>query len=66
VRLRQIYEMLGKPDEIKVRNWEIKGEINKFRQDLVVGDGEKFSKFMFKRKAEQIQSPLKMKDRRRR
>ncbi len=48
--------MLGGPDEIKVRNWEIKGEINSFRQGLVVGTRERFENFTYKRQLDQAKA----------
>ena len=34
----EIFEMLGKPKQTLVRNWEIKGVLQEFEDDVIIGD----------------------------
>lgn len=37
-----IFELLGRPETIQIRNWEISGRLDSFEDDVIVGDPVKF------------------------
>lgn len=41
----EIFEMLEKPDKIMIRNWNIRGALSSFEQDLIAGDPGKFADY---------------------
>jgi len=43
-----IFNMLGQPQNIQVRNWEITGRLDSFEDDLIMGDPRKFIKHLRK------------------
>ena len=39
---QEIFEMLGEPKYIKIRNWEIQGKLDSFDDDVIVGNPKMF------------------------
>jgi hypothetical protein len=48
---RDIFAMLGCPENIQIRNWEITGRLDSFKDDLIMGDPRKFIKHLRQRTA---------------
>ena len=45
---QEMFSMLNRPTAISIRNWEIKGRLNSFKDDVIMGDPKDFIKFLRK------------------
>jgi len=39
---KDIHVMLGKPDSVKIRHWEVHGKLSSFEDDVIMGDAKDF------------------------